>query len=597
MTNVQPARDEDTDEFDAITWSIDCDLLPSGYREPSGYKVSRTGIWFVREDRNGPQETRVAYAPIVPVRILIDPGGTQILQLAWLDGARWVTKVVPRAVAKSGRKLIAVLGDAGLPAVEGDAKGLERWLATVENCNRAVIPREVLARWLGWQPDGSFISTPVGALIEAAHPEQAAALAAHRPAGTLAEWQAGIRAIEGLPVAKMALYAGLGAALLDVLGIDSFVVDFSGRSTRGKTTAAKIGLSCWADPSEKGDGSFSWRTTMIAIEKRLNLVRGLPVLLDETRVVSKPELVDTVLYQVSKNHGQARGGGWPSLLAWSTIVLSTGEQPALSFTTHQGASARVLGITRPPFGLGTSENGEAAVAVGRAVDGNYGHAGPLFVEHLRRMLSEPTGRAALVSRHRAIAAKLVGMTDLSGRRAPLVACLALAAELCERWAITPGLSAPRPIEWLAIFAAEEATDNRPEMALDAAMEYVASNGAAIWYPGYPRRQPQGGWIGRVVEVVDDSGGRALSVGIMPGRLKEALRRADIALETVLPAWRECGWLVKGKERGHEWDEKKKIDGKNVRLLVFSAVATAGCDFESDPEPAQLAHHSPYRGVA
>lgn len=120
----------------------------------------------------------------------------------------------------------------------------------------------------------------------------------------------------------MALYGGLAAPLLNPLGLDSFTVDFSGHSTRGKTTGAMVGLSCWADPTEKADGIASWHTTMLAIEKRLNLVQALPVMLDETRVVKFPELVDQVLYLVPKNHGQARGGGWPSGLPWRTIVIS-----------------------------------------------------------------------------------------------------------------------------------------------------------------------------------------------------------------------------------------------------------------------------------
>jgi hypothetical protein len=591
-----PDERTDDDTFDALTWSVDCDLLPEGYREPKGYRITRTGIWQQREDpRTGTQETRVAYAPIVPIGVLIDPTGAQILQLAWLDGVKWITKVVPRSVAKSGRKLIAVLGDAGLPAVEGDAKGLERWLATVENCNRAILPRRNLARWLGWQPNGTFLASSVGADIEPSHPEQLAALGAHRTSGTLLGWQEGVRVIERLPVAKMALYAGLAAPLLDVLNVDSFVMDISGSSTRGKTTAAKIGLSCWADPSEKGDGTFSWRTTMIAIEKRLNLVRGLPVLLDETRVVKTPEMVNDVLYQVSKNHGAARGGGYPSLLAWSTIVISTGEQPALSFTTHQGASARVLTITRPPFGHGTTENGDAAVTVGRAVDENYGHAGPAFVERLQRELQG--GKAALVRRHRALAASLRGATDLSGRRAPLIACLALAAQLAHEWGILPGLTAPKLEVWQGLFAGEDPTDNRPEMALDAAMEYVASNGNAIWHPGGSRNPPLHGWIGRVVELVDESGDKTLTVGLMPIKLKAALERAGIGLDTVLAAWKENGWLVKGKEKGHEWDEKKKVDGKNVRLLVFSGTVTAGSDFEPRAEQSRFSGHSAYLDAA
>jgi hypothetical protein len=140
--------------------------------------------------------------------------------------------------------------------------------------------------------------------------------------------------------------------------------------------------------------------------------------------------------------------------------------------------------------------------VGRAVDENYGHAGPAFVARLRELLAARSGRADLIRRHRDLTDKLRGTTDLSGRRAPLVATVALTAELTSKWGITPGLTMPKPEVWLSLFAAEDATDNRPEMALDAAMEWIASNNFALWYPNCIRREPNGGWIGRTIQVGD-----------------------------------------------------------------------------------------------
>lgn len=573
-------------------WAKKCPEIPDGFLIPLGWKCDQYGMHKVVERRDGPVDVRIAYGPVLPVATHSDPDGSQLVELVWFDGIRWVNRLVPRSTAKAGKRLVAALGDAGFPATDGAGKDIEQWLAAAEALNRRVIPDHRIARWLGWQPDGTFLASTVDSPVrlEVAFPEQQPALNAHRPVGTLAGWQEGVAAVEALPVAKMALYAGLAAPLLDVLGIDSFVVDFAGRSTRGKTTAAKIGLSCWADPSEKGDGTFSWRTTIFAIEKRLNLVRGLPVLLDETRVVTKPEMVDEVLYQVSKNHGKARSGGYPSLLPWSTVVISTGEQPALSFTSHQGASARVLGITRPPFGKGTTENGQAAVTVGRAVDENYGHAGPLFVAHLRDTLATPGGRADLVARHRDLTEKLRGPNDLSSRRAPLVAVLALAADLCRRWKIAPGLTMPALEVWLDLFAADEATDNRPEMALDAAMEWVAANSFALWYPKCTRRDPPGGWIGRTVKVGDKT-----TVAVLPGRLKTAMERAGITLDTVLPAWKENGWLVKGSEEKRPWDPKKRLGSGNPRMLTFHPDHVGG-DYESDPDPNVRDGHVPYSDV-
>ena len=160
----------------------------------------------------------------------------------------------------------------------------------------------------------------------------------------------GDKPLTGHPRAQIGIYASLAAPLLRILGLPSFTVDWSGRSTTGKTITVVVGLSAWADPSETAGAFATWKTSVIATEKRLNLVRGLPVVLDESQLAFPPELVGDVLYQVGENVGKGREGGWASMLAWETIVLSTGERPALSFTARQGASARVLSVEGYPFG-------------------------------------------------------------------------------------------------------------------------------------------------------------------------------------------------------------------------------------------------------
>ncbi|WP_329258711.1 DUF927 domain-containing protein [Actinoallomurus sp. NBC_01490] len=550
--------------------------LPVGFTTPEGYHADHGGVWalkIVTNKKTKEEEEiriRIAWAPLVLVRVFIDPAGDQLVELAWTDRGRTITRIVPRSIAKSGKRLVGALGDAGLPVIEADARGAERWLAALEAANRDRIERVQLARWLGWQPDGTFVTgqdTP--RRVEVRYDEQAPALAAHHSGGTLADWQAVIKHIECYPVAQMALYAGLAAPLLHPLGLDSFTIDFSGRSTRGKTTGAMVGLSCWADPTEKGDAISSWRTTMLAIEKRLNLVQGLPVVLDETRVVKFPELVDQVLYQVPKNHGTPRGGGWPSGLPWRTILISTGEQSALSFTTHQGAAARVLAVQSPPFGNGGHDSADAAIAVRDGLADNYGTAGPAFVARLLDGLGKPDGRERLIARHKTLTETFRGSTDMTGRRAPMVAALALAADLAHHWGIVP--FPPPEIEvWMSLFIAADPTDNRPEMALDVVREYIAARSQDLWRPHSIDDQPHGGWIGRELTI----DGRT-TVGLLPERLKEALHRAGYELAAVVPGWREIGALVEIPSHNPPYQPIKKLAGRGVRMYILTPDALTG----------------------
>jgi hypothetical protein len=550
------------DRGEVSDWAEGCEAIPAGYVVPAGYEVERSGIWALREGKDGTERLPVASAPVVVVAAYVDPAGDQLVELVWLDGDRWVTRTVPRSVTKSGRKLVTQLGDAGFPATESDARAVERWLARSEQANRARIPRHTLARWLGWQPGGTFVTgQDAPHRVEPVYSEQRPALAAHHPAGTLDAWQVAVAGLDAYPVAVIVLSAAFAAPLLDVLHLDSFTVDVSGRSTRGKTTAARLAMSVWADPGERGDGLFSWRTTLLAAEKRLNLVRGLPVVLDETRVVKTPELVDQVLYQVPKNHGAARSGGYPSLLPWRTIVISTGEQSALSFTSHQGAGARVLTIARPPFPAGDGA-GPAAEALTAAISANYGTAGPAFVTRLRAELA--AGRTgALRGRHAHLTAVHRGDSDLSGRRAPLLAALRLGAELAWAWDVAP-VEPPDPAVWAEVFHAEELTDNRPEMALDVVREYVAGNYAALWRPGVHTTPPVTGWAGRLVSTADGP-----TVALLPQRLREVLTRAGITLDAVLPGWQETGTLQQSGTGRGRWQPNVRLDHARPRMYVFT----------------------------
>lgn len=139
-------------------WS-DHRLVPEGVRMPTGYKISYGGVWVEKQiAKDTFVDLRVAWAPLVVSSVYVDPIGDQAVELAWVDRGRVVTRIVPRNVVRRGRVLVATLGDAGLPVIEGDARLVERYLAAFESINQGKIPRVHLARQLGWQADGTFVT-------------------------------------------------------------------------------------------------------------------------------------------------------------------------------------------------------------------------------------------------------------------------------------------------------------------------------------------------------------------------------------------------------------------------------------------------------
>lgn len=555
-------------------------LSGRGYEAPPPYEVDRTGVWMVRETDKGERvRNRIAFGPLAVIRVFTDPDGEQLVELAWMDGARAVTRTVPRAVAKSGRQLVKALGNAGIPIVEADARQVERYLAAIEADNREAIPRVELARQLGWQPDGQFVfGQDAPRHIEPAYEEQRSAISAYRCSGSLCDWQTAVKLLEPYPIPRFALAVGLAAPLLKVLRIDSFTVDISGRSTGGKTTSAMVALSPWACPTEQSGGIASWRTTMLAAEKRLHLSNGLPTVFDETQAAKTEALINDVLYQVPMNRGTSRGGGYPSDLPWHGILVSTGEQPALSFTTFEGASARILSPRGAPFGRDGDKSATAARAVSSAFAENFGTAGPEFVARLVEELAAEGGADKLRRRHGDLAAEHRGGSDVSNRRAVSIAVVRLAAELAYEWEIVP-LPPLEAEEIDKMLSVEQARDDRGAMALDIAREYVSRSPNRMWTAAVaPDSTPPLGWIGAYLSVPQEDGTTRQTVALAVEALGEELGRRNYRIEAAKEAWTEdklitldtSGQLI-----------RRRFNGGRARVFEFDRAM-----FDGDDEPEQ-----------
>lgn len=563
--------------------------LPEGHVLPPSYEAQGGAVFHVAERRDRKTGevidtvyTRVTYGPLAIGGMYGSSKEEEWFELRWRAGSRTVSRRVGGAVLRSGRALVRELGGLGIPAIDADAKHLERYLASYLVANHRVLEdtRMTIARHLGWQDDGTFVTADGAPYhVEPAEPEQKAALGGHRAKGSLDKWQDAVARTERYPVVRAVLAAGLAAPLLAPLRLNSFVIDISGRSSRGKSTAAGLGLSPWADPTSHGKAMATWKSTIIAIEKRLNLVRGLPVVLDETRVVKNPDNVDQIIYQVSMDEGTARGGGYPSMLAWQTIVISTGEQPALSFTSHEGAAARILSLRRAPFGTDGPRSAADARAVTDAIADNHGTAGPAFAERLRALLAEDDGPQRLRERHEQLRVvhAAAARNDIARRRAPLVAALHLAAQLAHEWDIVP-LPALETEVWTDLLGEESAREDRGEMALDVVRGLIAAQGhrlAPVNAHGPAAIDaPAGGWIGAYT----DHDGKP-AVALLPEPLAVALSHANppIVLDAVREAWIERSTIVTEGKRL----PRLRINGSRLRLYLFPAAVLDG----EEPQPA------------
>ena len=90
------------------------------------------------------------------------------------------------------------------------------------------------------------------------------------------------------------------------------------------------------------------------------------------------------LYDPANGRGRGRGSkaGFGMQGSWHTVLISSGEQPATSFTEDGGTRSRVLTLWGSPFETVDEATGILVTRIDLAVRENYGHAGPEFVQHL-----------------------------------------------------------------------------------------------------------------------------------------------------------------------------------------------------------------------
>ncbi len=315
--------------------------------------------------------------------------GREHWRLEWLTESGWRGEIVERGVAQN-TKTITTLADYGAPVNSINGKNLIGYLSGFEEVNRENLPMESVSSHMGWIPDGGFLwgrEKIGGQGATRFHPADAgdAKLAdAMKAEGGLNEWQAGVKEASQYPTVMAALYSSLCAPLLHIINCSNFIIDFSHATSTGKTTTLRIAASVWGCPDERLPATMvhPWNSTRVFRERAAAVLQNLPVILDDSKTVKKADEIAQTLYDFAGGQGRGRGSkaGLQSSGTWQSVMLSSGEAPATTFTQDGGTRARVLTLWGRPFG-----EGNQAVLVqnlNSAVTANYGHVGPAFIKWL-----------------------------------------------------------------------------------------------------------------------------------------------------------------------------------------------------------------------
>lgn len=422
---------------------------------PPGYSLKSDGLYADMGDDNPPAWLASPFEVLGEARDAANNGWSLHLRWRDRDGVPHLWPVPKRLLVAETGALEAELVSRGLgiSVDHNDRASLRRALGGVRAGSRVR-----LAHRAGWQsggvfllPDGEVIGTSASgeAVVLDNPPEDAARLCAS--AGTLAGWQAEVAALAvGNPLAAFCMAAAFAAPLLHLLGEPGGGFHLSGSSKRGKTAAARMGLSAWARPFE--DAALrKWNATANAFEGVAEAHGDMPLVLDELHQANPAEVARAV-YMLADGAGKDRLNRDASARRrrnWRCFILSAGEHDLAVAVAKAGqklpagADVRLPSLLVPDAAEGwPALHGRASLQalwddLHRAMQAQHGTAARAFLAALVAADLAEVRRVVQALRERLAALLPAGADPQVREVARRFGLVAAAGTLASAWGVLP----------------------------------------------------------------------------------------------------------------------------------------------------------------
>lgn len=554
------------EDFAMVTESV------NGEEDGDSYTLNHEGVWRTYRTRDGLRRHLIASLPLIMSRRFVDDHNGVRFELAWLTDEGDVRRqVVTAETLNDARKLFRVIPDNAITSTNSAA--CVEYLSHLRRRNREWLVKTTqrVMTALGWDVEGTESFTAGHGRPHLVHDTRNTGkwLRAFRQQGTLAGWVETVHAAADRVPVQVVLSASLAAPLLRVLDADNFAIDHHGSSSTGKTGTGRGGMSAWAEPVPT---TVPWSDTETSMNHKFAMLRGLPILLDDTQLTVKdPKKLEQVVYGITqgKSKGRSTGDGqqMQDVVDYEAVALITGETSVLSLTKMPGISGRVV----PLSGAAFADKAQAQ-AFTRGCRQNFGHAGPVFVEHLQQQ-DEVELRARWDDLRKVLSDQVEG--EIPGRRADSVAVLQLANELGHEIGLLPLL--PQDV-WVKLTEGGDVGLNggndRPREALGKILDWAVMNRARFFERGQAsggEYSPQGGWLGRwEANPASNAKNKTPYVGFNREVLAKKLEELDYQPDIILSAWAEKRWLLITPKNGIQF---KTWVGENSTSVI--AVAEVG----------------------
>lgn len=245
----------------------------------------------------------------------------------------------------------------------------------------------------GWY-DQVFVS-PTGEVFGASEPHyrlsEAVCYADSGISGDLNEWlQATRAALESGngDFLCMGLLSGFAGSLVNLLQEPtSVLLNFAGTTSRGKTTAQRMGASVWGNPI-RGAALVKFNVTPNAIEAIAERANGTLLAIDEggQSNMSGPQY-QTAVFNLAEGSGKHRltaAAAERKVRRWSTCITISEEIGFADKVKRDGRNPAAGAVARSwEIDVDDAEVlDDETVTKMDGIRQNYGHASPVFIQHL-----------------------------------------------------------------------------------------------------------------------------------------------------------------------------------------------------------------------
>lgn len=525
---------------------------------PSAWNFTPAGL--IRRVERG--QRVVTPSLLLPVQRQRDhvTGGEMIVVAYW-DRKRWNHLTLGRENLVDARRIVSATAQYGFPVGSDNAAQVSRFLFDFLQLNSDLLEITEVHTSLGWVPGTTNFVRDMGGEVQfhgtdAGSKQIASSVYA---SGELQKWMEAAETVRTYPHVMLALYASLAAPLLRVIGADNVGIDFHAPTSTGKTTALMLAASVWGNPSLSSPRSFvsSWDATQVSVERRCAITKDLPIILDDSKR-AKPDHISNILYMTHQGRGRSRGTrqGSAGTGSWRTVLISSGEAAAVSYSNNAGVRSRVISVPGLPFGSDDSGTRDVVIGLNRTLHRNFGHLGPLWIEWLT---ANSDNWDAFTRLYQDAIDDFPTSSGAGYRLAEAAAVISIAGQLAHE-AIDFPWTYQDPFDTIwPVIVSSVADIHAHVRALRYIYDWAVCNEQCFY--GRNTTRPPRGWYGRWDEDEEYE-----YLGIIPKVLRNELAAAGFDPQAVINEWDRNEWTIHAPDG--RTTVATRIAGTTVRLVTI-----------------------------